>query len=103
MPNELVKDSFKSCAITTPLDGSEDKAIHCFKPGQPCAEGKMVLSTKMEEFINEVVQNEFEDPFASDEDENEDDSNEIFIDIHADDDAVIEYGDDDVDVAQFDF
>ena len=40
----MVKDSFLSCAITTSLDGSDDEKIHCFKPGQPCAAGRELLS-----------------------------------------------------------
>ena len=30
---DTIKQSFKSCAITTALDGSEDDNIHCFKKG----------------------------------------------------------------------
>ena len=29
---ETVRKSFKSCALTTALDGDEDDQIHCFKP-----------------------------------------------------------------------
>ena len=41
IPSDTVKNSFKSCAITTALDGSEDSSIHCFKEGQPVEEEKM--------------------------------------------------------------
>ena len=29
---ETIRKSFKSCALTTALDGDEDDQIHCFKP-----------------------------------------------------------------------
>ena len=29
---ETIRKSFKSCALTTVLDGDEDDQIHCFKP-----------------------------------------------------------------------
>ena len=29
---ETIQKSFKSCALTTALDGDEDDQIHCFKP-----------------------------------------------------------------------
>ena len=57
-----------------------------------------MLDEKMEEF-NVDVQNEFEDLFASDDDKNKDDNNEIFIDADDDSGAVIEEGD----VPLFDF
>lgn len=38
VPNQMVKDSFISCAITTTTDGSN--GIHYFKAGQPCVAGK---------------------------------------------------------------
>ena len=30
VPVEIIKESFISCAITTPLNGSMDNKIHCF-------------------------------------------------------------------------
>ena len=47
IPSDTVKNSFKSCAITTALDGSEDSSIHCFKEGQPCGREKDVLAERM--------------------------------------------------------
>ena len=29
---KTIRKSFKSCALTTALDGDEDDQIHCFKP-----------------------------------------------------------------------
>lgn len=31
LPNDVIKESFKACAISLPIDGSEDEKIHCFK------------------------------------------------------------------------
>ncbi len=44
---ELMKTSFVSCAITTSTDGSNDESIHCFKEGEPCAEGRSLLFEEM--------------------------------------------------------
>ena len=32
----MIINSFKSCALTAAVDGSEDGHIHCFKENQPC-------------------------------------------------------------------
>jgi len=32
LPEELISKSFKTCGITTAIDGSEDDQIHYFKP-----------------------------------------------------------------------
>jgi len=38
--NQLIIESFKHCALTITMDGSEDLLIHCLKlPNQPCAAG----------------------------------------------------------------
>ena len=81
---DMVKDSFLSCAITTSLDGKQDDQIHCFKPGQPCAAGREVLAeeTKRAQELAEGI----DDPFASDEDEEENDENEAIIDDGDNDD-----------------
>jgi hypothetical protein len=36
-----------SCAITTSTSGFDDDKIQCFKPGQPCAAGRIVLADAM--------------------------------------------------------
>ena len=53
-----------SCAITTAIDGSEDDAIHCFKTGQPCANGRQELMKEME---RNRVDDSDDDPFAAEE------------------------------------
>ena len=35
----MIINSFKSCALTIAVDGSEDGHIHCFKENQPCRAG----------------------------------------------------------------
>ena len=32
----MIINSFKSCILTIPVDGSEDGHTHCFKENQPC-------------------------------------------------------------------
>ena len=77
LPSDTVKKSFSSCAITTATDGSEDENIHCFKPGQPCEEGRSAPAEKMKNFS--VDANEINDPFSSDEDAEETENNEMCI------------------------
>ena len=39
----LIIKSFKSCGLNLMTDGSKDHLIHCFKEGQPCANGLDML------------------------------------------------------------
>ena len=39
LPSEIIRKSFKACALTSATDGNEDKDIHCFKENQPCHAG----------------------------------------------------------------
>ena len=48
LPAEIIKRSFKSCALNINVDGSEDDVIHCFKESQPCAAGREMLKSQME-------------------------------------------------------
>ena len=41
---DTIKDSFKYCALTLNVDGTEDDIISCFKSDKPCAAGKKVLN-----------------------------------------------------------
>ena len=36
---DVIKSSFKNCALNIVIDGSEDELIHCFKENQPCSAG----------------------------------------------------------------
>ncbi|KAH7720386.1 pogo transposable element with KRAB domain-like protein [Aphelenchoides avenae] len=43
IPREALAASFKTCGITTALDGSEDHLIHCIKPNGPIPSGRGAL------------------------------------------------------------
>ena len=76
---DMIKNSFKSRAITTAIDGSEDSEIHCFWPQQPCAEGSSLFqqeTTKLSQ-AQSVISG---DPFGNDEDEEETYANEVIVD-----------------------
>ena len=36
---DVIKSSFKSCALNIAIDGSKDELIHCFKENQLCSAG----------------------------------------------------------------
>ena len=78
IPVDMAKNLFTSCAISTSPDDSEHDKIHCFKPGQPCEEGRGVLADKMKHFWTEP--DETDDPFSSDEDPEEAENNQVCID-----------------------
>ena len=71
--------SFTSCTITTATNGSEDSKTHCFKPGQPCADGIRVLQE--ETWTLFACRDELDDigAFAEEVDEEEADNNEAFV------------------------
>lgn len=75
---KIINTSFLSYAITTSIDGSDDDQSHCFKEGQPCAEGRSKLDEEMKRI--KAGQLVAEDPFASDDDSEEIEENEIVID-----------------------
>ena len=78
VPAETVKKSFLSCAITTDLDGNDDNEIHCFKPNQPCHEGRIALQQEVARFLGSD-DDDTSDPFVSDDDEEETENNEVLI------------------------
>ena len=83
----MIKNSFKSCAITTPIDGSKDDEIHCFRPQQPCSEGRSLLEQETAKLNSQLRRAEAvitEDPFESDEDDDETNGNEVVIDSDID-------------------
>ena len=82
---ETIKASFKSCGITTATSGAEDNLIHCFKEGQPCADGKSMLDEKSHQLLQRLQDGDI-DPFAE-EDEEEAESNEVRIDEDLDEDS----------------
>ena len=70
------KKSFLSFAITLSTDGSKDDEIHCFKEGQPCADGKILLSEEMKKL---EAESDPSDPFEEADDE-ELEKNEVCMD-----------------------
>ena len=40
LPSDIIKKSFKVCAISLPIDGSEDEKIHCFQKEGPLSNGR---------------------------------------------------------------
>lgn len=77
--SETIKKSFRTCAITLPLDGSQDEEIHCFKSGQPCAAGLPLLQAEMAKHQANTIIPDCNDPFASDSDGEEVEKNEACV------------------------
>ena len=82
---DVIKSSFKSCALNIAIDGSEDELIHCFKENQPCSAGlqrlKVMANTTDDERENPFVS--FSDSYVEQEAINQLDSdeNDEIIDI----------------------
>ncbi len=83
LSKEIIVKSFEACALTTPLDGSGDDKISCFKSDGPIGTGGLDILRKMR--VQGKVQdgrNDDEDAGLSYEDEdleNIDDDNELCI------------------------
>ena len=83
---DVIKSSFKSCALNIAIDGSEDELIHCFKENQPCSAGLQRLKV-----MANAIDDGREDPFVSFSDSDveqeamneldSDDENDEIIDI----------------------
>lgn len=71
---EIIKRSFKSCALTCAIDGSQGNTIHCFKPDQPCHAGLEKLQS-----LTDVITAARANPFA-----------DISIAVNGKDDAEVE-------------
>ena len=71
---DVIKSSFKSCALNIAIDGSGDELIHCFKENQPCSAGLQRLKV-----MANTIYDESEDPFVSlsDSDEEQEAKNEL--------------------------
>lgn len=77
---ELIKNSFKTCGLNLPVDGSEDHLIHCFKEDTPCASGAEILKQQM------LVRRDLsllENPF--DELDKDEDTEDFLLVDHSDD------------------
>ena len=64
LSSEIICKSFKACALTSTIDGSDDKDIHCFKEKQPCHAGLEMLEEQIE-----LPTGQEEDPFQVHADE----------------------------------
>ena len=71
----MVDNSFKSCALTIPTDGSQDDYIHCFKNGQPCESGGGMLREQMT-LLRDPSFNGSTNPFANITDSDVEDAND---------------------------
>lgn len=85
IPTELIKKSFKACALTINIDGSEDDEIMCFKKGQPCHEARDLL--KIHRLDNRISELQLE------EDPDEIENNELIIDADFEEETNIEFTD----------
>ena len=66
------------CDYNTNIDGTEADAIHCFKEGQPCSDGKLLLDEKSHQLLQRLEDNDGDiDPFEDDE---EAECNEVRVD-----------------------
>ena len=72
--------SFKNCAPTIALDGSEDHLIHCFKPNGPIPTRINVLrQSRINNYTNEII--EVLEEIDLNEDENNGYDSDVSIDI----------------------
>ena len=55
----MIRQSFISCALTCTTDGSQDDDITCFKPGEPCQDGRVMLKEQFD-FINTEEESPFQ-------------------------------------------
>ena len=77
LPKELIRRSFKSCAITTSTDGSEDHLIHCFKKEGSIPDGAKRLAEARAEQAQNEVNNHLADLDLNENDYDSDDSIDV--------------------------
>ena len=87
LSDDIIKRSFKACALNLNVDGSENSCIHCFKPDQPCAAGYEKLQQQLH-VLQDGTSNA--NPFFNESDI-EDAAQDInLIDMDNDEDEVID-------------
>ena len=59
MDKDVIVNSFKSCALTLAVDGSEDGLMHCLKPSQFCHSDLAQLMAAQQQ-LQQTLEN---DPF----------------------------------------
>ena len=85
----MVAQCFKSCALTLPVDGSQDHLIHCFKDKQQCEARSKMLKEQMALF--NVNTNPVEGVTDSDVDEAADLNYLIDSDHGGDEEMLLKY------------
>jgi hypothetical protein len=80
LSKDLIIKSFKNCALTIALDGSEDDQIHCFKPGGPIPQGlELLRQARIDEHYDDMARMLQEIDMAEDENNGYDsDSSVVF-------------------------
>ena len=83
LPNDIIKKSFEVCAISLPIDGSEDEEIHRFQKEGPLSNGREEFTKRAAAFYAGLGQGapvDDNDPFADLEpDIFEEERNEIVV------------------------
>ena len=83
LPSDIIKKSFEVCAISLPIDGSEDEKIHCFQKEGPLSNGREEFTERAAAFYAALGQGapvDENDPFADLEpDIFEEERNEIVV------------------------
>jgi hypothetical protein len=76
---EVIIQSFKSCGITTNVDGSEDGLITCLKPGRSCADGIRLLGSKRHDLteLEQIMTSDPEEDFSNENPVDSEDEEEI--------------------------
>ena len=85
--NEVIKKSFKTCALNLLTDGSEENMIHFFKNDQLCNTGKEMLASQLS-----ILSEKDENPFIDVDDEDINMTAPVFMSTDSDqqDDTDIE-------------
>ncbi|CAO4384208.1 unnamed protein product [Caenorhabditis nigoni] len=80
LPDELIKKSFKGCALTTVPGGSEDHLIHCFKANSGIPSGLDALTKARMERSLEELEDMIEEVDLSEEEYQEDSDSSLIFD-----------------------
>ena len=83
LPSDIIKKSFEVCAISLPIDGSENEKIHCFQKEGPLSNGRDEFTERAAAFYAALGQGapvDENDPFADlERDIFEEESNDIVV------------------------
>jgi len=75
LSKELIINSFKSCGLTTNVNGEEDDQIHCMKVGEPCRGAWSILQdfrdNNLDSVIQPIIEEETPEIFLIDESDEE--------------------------------